>query len=32
MYDVIVSRKAEKALDKLSDEYYKLVSKHLLSL
>jgi len=32
MYNVIVSKQAEKMLDKLPDEYYKSISKHLLSL
>jgi mRNA interferase RelE/StbE len=32
MYNVIVSKKAEKMLDKLPDEYYGLISKHLLGL
>ena len=32
MYNVIVSKKAEKVLDILPNEYYKLISKHLLSL
>ena len=32
MYNVIVSKKAEKTLDELPIEYYKSISKHLLSL
>ena len=32
MYNVIVSRKAEKALDELPNDYYKLIIKHLLDL
>ena len=32
MYSVILSKKAEKILDKLPNEYYKLITKHLLNL
>ncbi|MCL2726828.1 MAG: type II toxin-antitoxin system RelE/ParE family toxin [Bacteroidales bacterium] len=32
MYSVVVGLKAEKVLDKLPNEYYKLISKHLLEL
>ena len=32
MYDVIVSRRAEKVLDKLPNDYYELIKKHLLDL
>jgi mRNA interferase RelE/StbE len=32
MYNIIVSKKAEKVLDKLPNEYYELISKHLLIL
>ncbi|MCL2501874.1 MAG: type II toxin-antitoxin system RelE/ParE family toxin [Bacteroidales bacterium] len=32
MYNVIVSNKAEKVLDRLPNKYYQLITKHLLSL
>jgi mRNA interferase RelE/StbE len=32
MYSVIVSKKAEKMLDKMPNMYYELISRHLLSL
>jgi mRNA interferase RelE/StbE len=32
MYNVVIGKKAEKMLDKLPDEYYRLITKHLLDL
>jgi len=32
MYNVSVSHKAEKVLDRLPNDYYQLISKHLLEL
>jgi mRNA interferase RelE/StbE len=32
MYNVVISKKAAKTLDKLPDEYYRLIAKRLLDL
>jgi mRNA interferase RelE/StbE len=32
MYSVVIGKKAEKMLDKLPDEYYQLITEHLLAL
>ena len=32
MYSVVIGKKAEKVLDKLPNDYYRLIIKHLLEL